>query len=361
MMNMRVICEFVGTSLWRVRNNDGALNIFAVRMIPHNHITKSKKGGVPMRLSLVIPCYNEENNVVAFFHETERTFANANFDYEYVFVNDGSVDGTQNNLVRLFEENANANIKVINFSRNFGKEAAIYSGLENSEGELTCIIDADLQQHPQVVLQMMSILENEPDTDCVCAFQRERHEGAAVGFLKKSFYAVIDRVCDIDFVQNASDFRLFKANVKSAVLAVGEYHRFSKGIFAWVGFNTKYIPYDVLQRHDGESKWSVKKLFRYAFGGIISFTDFPLKLATYFGTLSVAAALVYAIVEIILLAIGKISVSMSALAVILLLLIGGIQLICTGVLGIYLGRTFAQVKNRPVCIVKSILKKEEKK
>ncbi len=314
-----------------------------------------------MQLSLVIPCFNEENNVLAFFNETRRAFSGRNLEYEYVFVNDGSVDCTEKNLKRLFDENAEENIKIINFSRNFGKEAAIYSGLENAEGELTCIIDADLQQRPEVVLEMLEVLENEPDTDCVCAYQNERKEGAFVNALKKSFYKLINRICDIEFVQNASDFRLFRSNVKNAVLSLGEYHRFSKGIFSWVGFNTKYIPYDVMERNDGESKWSLKKLFRYAFGGIVSFTDFPLKLAGIFGSLSVAASLIYALVEIILIIIGKATVSMSALSVILLLLIGGIQLICTGVAGVYIGKIFAQSQNRPVCIVKSVLKREEKK
>lgn len=314
-----------------------------------------------MQLSLVIPCFNEENNVIAFFSQAQRAFSSTGLEYEYVFVNDGSRDKTQENLERLFKENASVNIKVINFSRNFGKEAAIYSGLENAEGELTCIIDADLQQRPEVVLEMLSVLENEPDTDCVCAYQGERKEGAAVKFLKKSFYSLINRICDIEFVKDASDFRLFRSNVKNAVLSLGEYHRFSKGIFSFVGFNTKYIPYEVMERNDGESKWSLKKLFRYAFGGIVSFTDFPLKLATVCGTLSVTAALVYAIIEIILIIAGKVAVSLSALAIILLLLIGGIQLICTGIAGIYIGKTFAQAQNRPICIVKSILKREEKK
>lgn len=314
-----------------------------------------------MHLSLVIPCFNEENNVCAFFAEAQRTFEGAGLEYEYVFVNDGSVDRTQENLKRLFDENPDANIKVITFSRNFGKEAAIYSGLENAEGELTCIIDADLQQRPEVVLQMLSVLENEPDTDCVCAYQDERHEGAFVGFLKKTFYSLINRISDTEFVQNASDFRLFRSNVRQAVLSLGDYRRFSKGIFSFVGFNTKYIPYRVMERNDGESKWSIKKLFKYAFDGIISFTDFPLKLALACGALSITAAFVYSIVEIVLIILGKSAVSLSVLAIILLLLIGGIELISTGIVGIYLSRAFAQVKNRPICIVKSVLKREEKK
>ena len=318
-------------------------------------------GGIFMRLSLVIPCFNEENNVVAFFNETQRVFSALPFDYEYVFVNDGSRDATEKNLKALFEQNRDANIKVINFSRNFGKESAIYSGLENAEGELTCIIDADLQQRPEVVLEMLSELDKDESIDCVCAYQSERKESKAVSSMKEAFYSLINRFSETEFVRDASDFRLFRRNVKQAVLSLTEYHRFSKGIFSWVGFNVKYIPYEVMERNDGESKWSLKKLFRYAFGGIMSFTDFPLKLAAVLGAVSVAAALVYALVEIIRIAVGSAAVSSVVLAVILLLLIGGAQLIATGIVGMYLSRVYAQTQNRPICIVKSILKREEEK
>lgn len=310
-----------------------------------------------MKLSLVIPCFNEENNVIAFYNEASRVFSG--IDCEYVFVNDGSSDNTEKNLKTLFEQNKDADIKVVSFSRNFGKEAAIYSGLQNADGDLTCIIDADLQQRPEVVLEMLSVLECDPDTDCVCAYQSERKENKAVGFLKEAFYSVINKVSDTKFVRDASDFRLFRNNVKSAILSMTEYHRFSKGIFAWVGFNTKYIPYDVMERNDGESKWSVKKLFRYAFGGIMSFTDFPLKLSMGLGATSVAVSFVYALVEIIRVAMGSTAISLSVLSVILLLLIGGVQLICIGLVGIYLGRVYTQVQDRPVYIVKNILKREK--
>lgn len=318
-------------------------------------------GGIFMRLSLVIPCFNEENNVIAFFNETQCVFSGLPFDYEYVFVNDGSRDNTEKNLRQLFEQNLNANIKIVNFSRNFGKESAIYAGLENAEGELTCIIDADLQQRPEVVLEMLGELDKDGDIDCVCAYQGERKESKAVVAMKEAFYGLINRFSDTEFIKDASDFRLFRGNVKQAVLSLPEYHRFSKGIFAWVGFNVKYIPYDVKERNDGESKWSLRKLFRYAFGGIMSFTDFPLKIATGLGTLSVAVSLVYAIVETVRIAIGSSAVSAVVLAVILLLLIGGLQLICIGIVGTYLGRVYAQSQNRPICIVKSVIKREEPK
>lgn len=318
-------------------------------------------GGIFMRLSLVIPCFNEENNVIVFFNETQRVFSGLPFDYEYVFVNDGSRDNTEKNLRQLFEQNLNANIKIVNFSRNFGKESAIYAGLENAEGELTCIIDADLQQRPEVVLEMLGELDKDGDIDCVCAYQGERKESKAVAAMKEAFYGLINRFSDTEFIKDASDFRLFRDNVKQAVLSLPEYHRFSKGIFAWVGFNVKYIPYDVKERNDGESKWSLRKLFRYAFGGIMSFTDFPLKIAVGLGTLSVAVSLVYAIVETVRIAIGSSAVSTVVLAVILLLLIGGLQLICIGIVGTYLGRVYTQSQNRPICIVKSVIKREEPK
>lgn len=320
---------------------------------------KSADGGIIMELSLVIPCFNEENNVVAFFNETQRVFADLPITYEYVFVNDGSSDKTAENLRLLFEQNESSNIKVINFSRNFGKEAAIYSGLENAEGELTCIIDADLQQRPEVVLEMLSVLQSDGDIDCVCAYQSKRRESKPVSFMKESFYRIINSFSDTEFIRDASDFRLFRSNVKQAVLSLTEYHRFSKGIFAWVGFNTKYIPYEAKERNDGETKWSLKKLFRYAFSGITSFTAAPLKAAAGFGTLSFIAGLVYALVEIIRIAAGASAASRLTLLIILLLIIGGIQLICLGTVGVYLGKVFSQVQNRPICIVKSVLKREK--
>ncbi len=311
-----------------------------------------------MKLSLVIPCYNEENNVISFYNETEKVFFGKNFSYEYVFVNDGSKDRTLFNLKKLFNENRCSNIKIVDFSRNFGKEAAIYAGLDNSEGEYTCTIDADLQQRPEVVLEMMDILEKDNETDCVTAYQAERKESSAVSSVKSIFYKLINKMSDTKFVDGASDFRLFRENVKEAVLGMPEYYRFSKGLFSWVGFNTKYIPYEVHERNDGVSKWSLKKLFKYAVEGIVSFSTTPLKLATYLGITSSALAFLYAVFVFFKRVFFGDEVQGYATIVILILLFGGIQLICTGIIGEYLARVFVQGKNRPINIIRKIYKKD---
>ncbi len=312
-----------------------------------------------MKLSLIIPCYNEENNVHAFFEETERVFKNKDFSYEYIFINDGSSDDTMKNLRRLYEKHQDSNIQVINFSRNFGKESAIYAGLKAARAELMCIIDADLQQRPEVVLQMLDVIENNPEFDCVTAYQDKRKENKSLSAMKSAFYKVINKITDITFVNGASDFRLFKSYVRDAILDLPEYHRFSKGIFSWVGFNTYYMPYDVQERNSGTSKWSFAKLFKYAFEGIISFTTAPLKFATFCGIFAAMLSVIYMIVVIIQRLVYSVSIPGYATIVVLILFLGGIQLFCMGVMGEYLARLFVQSKNRPICVIKETLKKEE--
>lgn len=312
-----------------------------------------------MKLSLIIPCYNEENNVHAFFKETERVFKDKGFSYEYIFINDGSSDDTMKNLRRLYEKHQDSNIQVINFSRNFGKESAIYAGLKAARAELMCIIDADLQQRPEVVLQMLDVIENNPEFDCVTAYQNKRKESKSLSAMKSAFYKVINKITDITFVNGASDFRLFKSYVRDAILDLPEYHRFSKGIFSWIGFNTYYMPYDVQERNSGTSKWSFSKLFKYAFEGIISFTTAPLKLATFCGICASVLSVIYMIVVIIQRLVYSVSIPGYATIVVLILFLGGMQLFCMGVMGEYLARLFVQSKNRPICVIKETLKKDE--
>ena len=201
-----------------------------------------------MLLSLVVPCYNEQDNVERFYEETVKAFAGSNFDYEFVFVNDGSKDDTLKNLKALYDKHKESKIKVLGFSRNFGKEAAMYAGLSNASGDYVTIIDADLQQRPEVVLEMVKILDENEEYDSVAAFQQERKEGKAMVAMKNTFYKLINKITEIEFVSGASDFRTFRRPVVDAILSMSDYHRFSKGIFSWVGFNTKYIPYDVRER-----------------------------------------------------------------------------------------------------------------
>lgn len=316
-----------------------------------------------MKLSLVVPCYNEEENVARFFEEVNAVFrANHIRDYEFVFVNDGSADNTLKNLKSIYEANWKTHaIKVLSFSRNFGKEAAIYAGLQKAEGDLVCLIDADLQQRPEVVVEMLGYLEADETLDCVTAYQKKRKENKLLSAIKSAFYKIINKISDVPFVNGASDFRLLRRNMVDAILAMTEYHRFSKGLFSYVGFNTKYIPYQVAQRERGESKWSVKSLFKYAIEGILSFSTMPLKIATFVGFFCSFGSILYLFVVLIQKLAFGIAVPGYATIVILILLIGGIQLFCMGMLGEYIAKMYVQTKNRPIYILKEYLSDDEKK
>ena len=310
-----------------------------------------------MKLSLVVPCFNEEEVIFDFYKEVRAVFEGNIDDYEFVFVNDGSRDGTLERL-RAIHKIAD-NVKVVSFSRNFGKEAAMYAGLKNACGDYTCVIDADLQQRPEVVLEMAEILDKNPDIDCVAAYQEERKESKLLTFCKDKFYELINKVSEVEFYPGASDFRLMRRPMVEAVINMGEFHRFSKGLFSFVGFNTEFIPYEVQERAGGESKWSFIKLFKYAVEGIVGYTTSPLRIATFAGVASIAASLLYLIIALIAGAIaGNIT---SAVAIItLILLVGGLNFLFIGIAGEYLARTYMQVKDRPVYIVKEILTYEKK-
>ena len=314
-----------------------------------------------MKLSLIIPCYNEEGNVEKFFSEVNTVFsANSISDYEFVFVNDGSADKTLLKLKEIYANNKDThNIKVVSFSRNFGKEAAIYAGLQKATGDLVCLIDADLQQRLEVVVEMLGVLESDPDLDCVTAFQEKRKENKLISWIKSMFYKIINKISDVVFVNGASDFRLLKRPMVEAILQMSEFHRFSKGLFSYVGFNTKYIPYKVAERESGESKWSVKSLFKYAMEGILSFSTMPLKLATIIGFFFSICSVCYLIVVLIQKISFGINVPGYATTVTLILFLGGLQLFFLGIIGEYLARMHVQVKNRPIYIVKAYLNTDD--
>ncbi len=313
-----------------------------------------------MKLSLVVPCFNEESNVLRFFKEVVSVFKGTVSDYEIVFVNDGSTDNTQNELSAIYNNNPER-VQVLSLSRNFGKEAAVYAGLSYAQGDLVCIIDADLQQHPEVVIEMLRTMAADDSVDCVAAYQENRKESKAMSAVKSCFYKVINKIADVDFVNGASDFRLMKRKMVDAVLDMSEYHRFSKGIFSWVGFNTIYVPYTVKEREFGETKWSFGKLLKYAIDGIISFSTFPLKLATGVGLATSFASVIYLIVVIIQKLFFGIDVPGYATIVVLVLFLGGMQLFCLGLLGEYISKIYVQVKNRPIFVLKEHLGKNVKK
>lgn len=308
----------------------------------------------PMKLSLVVPCYNEAENVAAFQDAAIQAFADCGYDFEIVFVDDGSKDATLHNLKKLHKAQL-CPVKVVSFSRNFGKEAALYAGLAQTSGEYICLIDADLQQRPEVALDMVKILEEQPEYDVVAAYQDRRGEGKVLSFFKKSFYSVINRLSDVSLQSDASDFRTFRRSVAESILSMGEYHRFSKGIFAWVGYETCFIPYTACQRNAGTSKWSFRKLFNYAIEGIIGFSTKPLRMATYLGSFTACAALIYLVIVLLEKLIRGIDVPGYATIIVLILLLGGIQLLCIGIIGEYVGKIFEQSKDRPIYIAKEIL------
>lgn len=313
-----------------------------------------------MKLSLVVPCYNEEQNVALFYEAATNVFDAEGYDYEMVFVNDGSADNTLGELKKLHSESPH-NIRIVSFSRNFGKESAMYAGIEHAKGELICLIDADLQQRPEVVAYMVKRLDEAPELDCVAAFQQQRHESGTLSFFKNSFYKLINSVSDTSFVQGASDFRTFRRSVAESVLSMGEYHRFSKGILSWVGFNTEYIPYEVQERAAGESKWSFKKLFKYAIDGIIAFSTAPLSIPIVLGLLLCVLSLVYLVASVVFCAVSPaVQFSVGLLLIFLVPFIGSLQLISIGIIGKYLAKIYEQSKNRPIYIAREIIEPKNK-
>lgn len=308
-----------------------------------------------MKLSLIVPCYNEEENVASFQSAVMDAFAGCGYRYEIVFVDDGSNDGTLSQL-RMLHKAQGCPVKVISFTRNFGKEAGIYAGLEHAQGDYIAVIDADLQQRPEIVRDMVRILDEQPQYDMVAAYQDNRKEGKLLSFLKRSFYKLINKVSDVNLKADASDFRTFRRCVAESILSVREIHRFSKGIFSWVGHSTCYIPYTACKRVAGTTKWNFTKLFRYAVDGIIGYSTTPLHIATFLGGMTAIAALIYLIVVVIQKFTTGIDVPGYATVIVLILFLGSMQLLCIGIIGEYVGRTFEQSKNRPIYISKEILK-----
>ena len=312
-----------------------------------------------MKLSLIVPCYNEEENIRPFHDAVVNAFRGENYDYEIVFVNDGSRDNTLGELKKLYGE-VDTPLRILSFSRNFGKEAAMRAGLEHATGDLQCLIDADLQQRPEVVVQMVRRLDECPELDCVAAYQAQRSEDKKLSFFKERFYAMINDLSDVEFRQDASDFRTFRKPVADAVLSLNEYHRFSKGLLSWVGFNTEYMPYEVQQRAAGESKWSFTKLLQYAIDGIVSFSTMPLRLPTLLGASLCVVSLLMLLANILVFIAKPTAFSYDSLIIFLIVLLSGLQFLCIGILGKYLAQTFEQSKNRPHYLLKEVIEPKSK-
>ena len=311
-----------------------------------------------MKLSLVVPCFNEAESVQFFQDAVIQAFDGCRYDYEIIFVDDGSKDKTLFQLKKIYTAQR-CPVKVVSFSRNFGKESAIYAGMKQASGEYVSLIDADLQQRPEIVRDMVQMLDDQPEYEVVAAYQDRRGEGKVLSFFKKSFYRVINHLSTVKLHPDASDFRTFRRCVAEDLIRMAEYHRFSKGLFSWVGYETCYIPYTACERVAGTTKWSFRKLLNYAIDGIIGFSTAPLRMATYLGAVSAVTAVLYLIWVIVEKLVWGIDVPGYATIIVLILALGAMQLICIGIIGEYVGRTFEQSKNRPIYIAKEILNYEE--
>lgn len=302
-------------------------------------------------LSIVIPCYNEEETISLFYKEVEKVRQQMNEIFEYIFVNDGSSDETLTILRKLAKEDP-AQVRYISFSRNFGKEAGLYAGLKAAKGELITVMDVDLQDPPDLLPLMMKKIQKS-DVDCV-GTRRVNREGEPPirSFFAKMFYKLINKIGDTEMVDGARDFRLMTRQMVDAVLELTEYNRFSKGIFSWVGFKTEYLEYENRERVAGTTSWSFWNLFNYSIDGIINFSDTPLNIASFVGAFSCVAsgiALIFIIVRALL--FGDPTSGWPSL-ISVVLFVGGLQLLCLGIIGKYIGKIFLETKKRPVYIVK---------
>ena len=301
-----------------------------------------------MKLSIVTPCLNEEEALPFFYKELSRYISD--IDYELIIVDDGSKDDTVKIALKLKEEDPN--IKILSFSRNFGKEAAILAGLRESSGDLVVLIDADLQDPPRLLKEMIKILEDEK-YDSVATYRVSRKgEPPIRSFFARLFYRLINKMIDVQIVDGARDYRMMKRPMVDAILKMSEYHRFSKGIFAWVGFETYYLEFENVKRVAGETKWSFWGLFKYAIDGIVAFSTLPLRFATIAGAIVSLFGFIY-MVFIALKAIFFVDpVQGYPSLIVIISLLGGIQLLILGIIGEYLARTYMEVKHRPNYIIK---------
>lgn len=301
------------------------------------------------KISIVVPCYNEEKNINNFYEEIIKTLEKVkeNYSYEIIFVNDGSNDETEIEVKKI--RKTDKNVILISFSRNFGKEAAIYAGLNNATGDLVALIDADLQHPPITILEMIKGINEGYD---VVATKRKNRKGepAIKSAFSKLFYKMMRMFIPIE--KNVQDFRLMKKEVVDAILSLKEYNRFSKGIFTWVGFNIKYIEIENIERKAGKTKWSFKKLFSYAIEGITSFTTAPLKVSTIMGFCISIIAIISTIVIILQTLIYGKDVPGYASIITAILFMGGVQLISIGILSEYISKMYLEIKKRPKYIIK---------
>ena len=303
------------------------------------------------KISIVVPMYNEQESLGILYKELNRvTDTFPEYEFEYLFVNDGSSDATLAEIRQLAEKDKR--VRYVSFSRNFGKEAALYAGLKNATGDYVATMDADLQDPPALLPQMIAMIEA-GDCDNVATRRVNRKgEPPIRSFFAKCFYKVMRHLSHIEIADGARDYRLMSRAMVDSIVSVSEYNRFSKGIFAWVGYETKWLEFENVERSAGETKWSFWKLVRYSFDGIINFSDTPIRISSYLGLLLTVLSFVAIIIEVIRALVFGDPVAGWPSLVCIITFIGGIQLFCMGIMGQYIAKTYMEVKRRPHYIVK---------
>lgn len=305
-----------------------------------------------MLLSVVVPCFNEEENVPYFYEElmkNEEFFASREMDVEVIYVDDGSKDGTVAEVKKLNEKDGR--VKLISFSRNFGKEAAIYAGFQKAKGDYVVMMDADLQDPPSLLPTLFEYIDEGYDSVATRRVSR-KGEPPIRSFFARQFYKLMNKISKTDIVDGARDYRLMTRPVVDAILAMGEYNRFSKGIFGWVGFSTKWVEFENVERVKGETKWNFWGLLMYSVEGIVAFSTAPLALASYLGVLFCFLAFILIIFIIVRSFFWSDPTPGWQSMVCIISLVSGVQLLCMGIMGQYLSKTYLEVKNRPKYLVK---------
>ncbi len=318
-----------------------------------------EKRGVKMAketLSIIVSCYNEEKSLPLFYKEICKVFDSLKVNLELILVDDGSHDNTIKIMKELQKEDER--VKYISFSRNFGKEAAMYAGLEKATGEYVGLMDADLQDPPSLLPKMLDLLNDDSfDYDCVATRRVTREREPPIrSFFARIFYKVINKMSDVELVDGARDYRLMTRKMVDAILQLKEYNRFSKGLFGFVGFKTKWLEYKNIERVAGETKWSFWKLFKYAIEGIVAFTTAPLTIAALLGMIFCLIAFIMIIVIIMKTIIFGDPTSGWPSMICVIFLVSGVQLFCLGIIGEYLSKTYLETKKRPIYIIKETSK-----
>ena len=304
------------------------------------------------KISIIIPCYNEEETIPFFYKEINKISKKIKKDFEFIFINDGSKDNTIN-IIKEYSKKDNR-VKYINLSRNFGKEAAMYAGLELSTGDYIAIMDADLQDPPSLLPEMLSILENKNnDYDCVGTRRVTRKgEPPIRSFFARMFYKIINKMSKIEMVDGARDYRLMTRQMVDSIIELKEYNRYSKGLFQFVGYQTKWLEYENIERIAGETKWSFWKLFIYAIEGIVAFSTLPLAISSIAGIILCLISFIMIIFIIVKTLIYGDPTSGWPSLVCIIFFVSGIQLFCLGIIGQYLSKTYLETKKRPIYIIK---------